>query len=328
MQGTNAKIPPSVELNTEAHNVHTSAQLRKPLVDGASSASQKTFQKRSTRKAITDSVVLRLVDLDSPMKGAYWRTWHCSRILLQDGQRVTSRYCNARWCGVCNAIRTSKLMEGYAPAIEGMADPYFVTLSDVNSKASNLRSDIDGMRHSFRRISDKLRKQSIPLKGIRKLECTINDTTREYHPHYHLILDGKEAAHAVYHAWLNERSSASWKGQDITRADPNTSMELFKYFSKILTPKGNFMPRELDIMFQAIKGKRVFQPFGGIRKVCEDINDMEARIIDWRPSEVEIWEYQAASEYSDWYNALGEQFTEGELSSKTMRLIQKIEHGA
>ena len=51
---------------------------------------------------------------ESPLNKAYRRTlFDCGALLVQEGQKLTSRYCNGRWCNTCNRIRTAKLTEGY-----------------------------------------------------------------------------------------------------------------------------------------------------------------------------------------------------------------------
>ena len=72
-----------------------------------------TLVKRAKAKFLTNGLSFPLIDLNSPLKKSYWLTWHCTSVLLQEGQKITSRYCNNRWCIVCNRIRTAKLINGY-----------------------------------------------------------------------------------------------------------------------------------------------------------------------------------------------------------------------
>lgn len=316
---------PAKSKEQPAQLLDTLAQLRKVNDSAAFSANQICLQKRSRRKAITDAITFRLVDIDSPLNKSYWQTYHCTRTILQDGNQIKSRYCNQRWCLVCNSIRTGKMINGYLPAIEDMVNPYFVTLTVKNVNAYDLKHTIETMQRDFRRSMDKLKKQGITLKGIRKVEVTFNEETCEYHPHFHCIVDGCKPSFALVSDWLKRHpEQSSYKGQDIRFADRNTTTELFKYFTKLLTKNGQFLAPQMDIAFRAMKGKRVFQPFGGIKRQPEDIELNESTLIDWKPEAVEIWQRQDAGKFSDWFNANGEALSEVELSEETLSLIDKI----
>ena len=58
---------------------------------------QLNYQKRARAKAFTNSYLFDLIDLKSPLVKSYWNTYHCSRTILQEGKKLTSKYCNNRW---------------------------------------------------------------------------------------------------------------------------------------------------------------------------------------------------------------------------------------
>jgi len=316
---------PAKSKEQPAQLLDTLAQLRKVNDSKAFSGNQINLQKRSRRKAITDAITFRLVDIDSPLNKSYWQTYHCTRTILQDGNQIKSRYCNQRWCLVCNSIRTGKMINGYLPAIEDMVNPYFVTLTVKNVKAYDLKQTIESMQRDFRRSMDKLKKQGITLKGIRKVEVTFNESRQDYHPHFHCIIDGCKESFALVSDWIKRHpEQATYKGQDIRFADRNTTTELFKYFTKLLTKNGQFLAPEMDIAFRAMKSKRVFQPFGGIKKQSEEVELNDTTLVDWKPEAVEIWQRQEAGKFTDWFNANGEALSEIELPERTIALIKKI----
>jgi len=236
---------------------------------------------------------------------------------------MRSKYCNQRWCLVCNRIRTAKLMHGYLPSIDVMKDPQFVTLTRPNVKGSYLRATFGTMQSTFAQCKDALRKQGITLVGIRKVETTYNAIRDDFHPHFHFIIDGKKEAEALKNEWLKRNPKALQYLQDVKPCtDP---IELFKYFTKLLTKDGQFIPEAMDKTFRAMKGKRVFQPFGGIKKQSEDVETEEATHCDWKEPQTEIWTFQSAGKFSDWYNANGEALSEVELTNETLDLIKKID---
>jgi len=324
---------PKVRASSQSTNptqlLDTLSQLRKvnpkPALSKGYTANQISLQKRSGRKAITNAIVSKLLDLHSPMHTSYKYAYTCNSAIFQNGDKLTTRYCNQRFCLVCNSIRTGKLINGYASEIQELNNPYFVTLTVRNVKAYKLKSTIESMQKDFVRCKDKLKKRGLILKGLRKVEVTYNEKTKEYHPHFHCIIDGCKESFALVGDWIQRHPEhASYKGQDIRFADKDTPAELFKYFTKMLTKSGQFLAPEMDKVFRAMKGKRVFQPFGGIKKRSEDVETNETTVIDWKPEALENWVYDNAGKHSDWYNANGEPLADASLTDRQVTLIDKI----
>jgi hypothetical protein len=290
----------------------TSAQLRtNPSKNGLNSLKKRAFAKHQTNE-----VIFPLIDLDSTLNKAYWRTFHCTNVLLQSGKTITGKYCNNRWCIVCNRIRTAKLIEGYLPVIkEQLRKPMFVTLTVPNVPAEDLRKTIGSLIGTVRTITDLFRKRrNFRLRGLRKVECTYNARGNDYHPHLHLLVDGYQASQELVNAWLNHYPDADKRGQDIRPADDNSLIELFKYSTKLTTgdekkKKKIVAPEALDIIFKALRGKRVFQPIG-LKKIAvtEDIDELQAQTIEDLKTAVDVWIWE--HELKDWLNSSGEFLTE------------------
>jgi len=309
-----------------AYNLDTLAQLRKAAPVKGYSPTQISFQKRARAKAISDQILYQLIDLDSPLHKSYWNAWHCSRTILQDGSELKTQYCNQRFCLVCNRIRTAKLVNGYREAIDQMQNPYFITLTVRNVKGNQLKAEIKAMQKTFRRILDVMRYRNRPLVGIRKVEVTYNPERKDYHPHFHCIVDGCYESFTLISEWLKRYGDRSRiDGQDIRYANKDTAMELFKYFTKIVGKGQAYQPEAMDIAFRAMKGKRVFQPFGGIKKQSEDIEVQDQKQCDWIPPQYEIWYFEKAGEYTDWYNSSGEPLSDVKLTENTMRFISELQ---
>jgi|TARA_R110000851_G_C13044922_1_gene562493 hypothetical protein len=320
-KGGQRHVPQLLDTLAQPWKTGESNLLKAPLLK-AYTTNQSTLQKRARTKAISNAVVFKLTPLQSPLNKAYWSTFHCSNSILQDGDKLTSRYCNQRWCLVCNRIRTAKLMRGYLPSIDVMKDPQFVTLTRPNVKGGYLRSTFSSMQSTFIQCKDNLRKQGITLVGIRKVETTYNVNRDDFHPHFHFIIDGKKESEALKTEWLKRNPKALHYLQNVKPCtDP---IELFKYFTKLLTKDGQFLAEPMDKAFRAMKGKRVFQPFGGIKKQSEEVDVNESSQCDWKDYQTEIWTFESSGKFSDWYNANGEALSEVELTKDTMRLIEKI----
>jgi DNA-damage-inducible protein D len=255
--------------------------------------------KRARAKTFTAPLSVKLASLNSDLKKSYWNSYYCNESLTQEGNKITGKYCNNRWCSVCNRIRTAKLIQGYNVPLSELENKQFVTLTLPNCTGEKLRETIDFMLKSCKEVQEVFKKRHLrgkqdwQLVGIRKLECTFNHRTSTYHPHFHLLIEGDVAANELVSEWLKRVPTASRQAQDVRKADVGAETELFKYFSKIVTKteKGfTTFVEPLDVIFTAMRGLRVFQPIGLKKDVSEDIEDIiteeisgiEEKFVDWK----------------------------------------------
>jgi plasmid rolling circle replication initiator protein Rep len=276
-----------------------------------------SLKKRATVKYLQRALILKLIDLDSPLKQSYWHTWHCANILLQDGKKVTAKYCNNRWCPVCNRIRTAKMINGYLPEFKKMTDPRFITLTVVNVAESELDSTIDKMIREFKLTKNVFYgRRGFNINGIRKIEVTYNEKTNEYHPHFHIILDGKEVGEALIEEWLKRFPSADLRGQKNDKADTDSLTELCKYstklFEKQTVKQGEKIivqvnAKALDVIYQALRKRRIMQSMGWVKRVSEDVEEIDSQTYEDISEAVDVWTWE--QEVSDWVNSAGEMLT-------------------
>jgi len=290
---------------------------------------RETLAKRAKAKYFTQAVTKKLAMLNSPLKRSYNNTYFgCSNLLLQTGDIITTKYCNNRWCLVCNRIRTAKLICGYKETLQALSDLQFVTLTIRNVKKEALKQTIEGMQHNFsdiiktlNRKQQRLNNVKRTLKGLRKVEVTFNAIRNDYHPHLHVLISGLDNAIDIVTAWLKHYPTAEPYCQKIQKADDKTFMELFKYYTKITTNKITYITA-LDTIFQAMRNKRVYQPFGILKNVTEDIETLQAQITDLEAAE-KIWMWESC----DWIDhETGECLTDYEPSENVKQLINNIKH--
>ena len=206
-----------------------------------------------------------------------------------------------------------------------MSNPQFVTLTIPNVPASELKKTIDDMIREFILIKNVfVRRRGLRINGIRKLEVTYNKVSNTYHPHLHSIVDGVEVGKALISEWLNRYPDADKRGQDIRFAHESSMIELFKYSTKLTTK--SLITKEngktivqvnveaLDVIFQAMYGRRIFQAMGSIRQVSEDIKEIDGQVIEDLKDNMDVWTWE--QELSDWVNSAGEMLTECEAYKK------------
>lgn len=284
--------------------VHTLGQVGQSLPGVGFSGSKKdgTYLKKRAKNAYFSKELARLLTaLDSPLNKAYRRTlFDCCSTIVQEGKKLTAKYCDSRWCNTCNRIRTAKLINGYKKPLSEFSEPYFVTLTVPNVQGSDLKPCIAGMVRTFANTLKSNRRAGIAFNGIRKLECTYNAIDDNYHPHFHVIIDGEINARALLAGWLQRYSIADEKGQDCRPADPDSWIELFKYTTKLVTKtKGEgfriYIPA-LDRIFQAMYRVRTFQSFGCVRMVPEEITELQSEEYEIEPYEFLVWLWEG----NDW----------------------------
>jgi hypothetical protein len=135
----------------------------------------------------------------------------------------------------------------------------------------------------FRRIQDIARKRKRPFLGIRKLECTYNPVRKDFHPHFHVIVQDGEQAQFLLSEWLSRNPSARLVAQDVRLATDGDLIELFKYFTKVLTKTDTSVRvyfDSLDVIFRSLRNRRVFQTFGFCLDSTETDTDADSEFID------------------------------------------------
>ena len=297
------------------------------------SSDQKKYQKRAKAKAISNAITMRLVDVKSPMTKYYWRAYHCSNIITQTGQTLIGSYCNTRHCLVCNRIRTAKAIHGYSKPLLELSKStskhshcLFSTLTRQSVKGEDLKRVITQMNSNYRNIQKNLKNTyGVTLKGIRKFECNYNPLEDTFNPHFHLVVGGKPCEILLQKTlWLNQYSKeeATPKAQKIMPTSEGFELELFKYMTKMVYEDGHIFPEALDTIFRAIRGKRIIQPFGGIKKVSENVDGIQKEEVTF----VEPYEgqWQFSDLVIDWINEWGEVLSNYTPSHETIEYINNI----
>lgn len=209
---------------------------------------------------------------------AYQRSIYCSESLIPDKEKGTliTKRCRCRWCPTCASIQTAQFIAGYAPQLNELDDLWFVTLTRPTVTAEELEEQIKTFQKHWHTITTDLYWRKNKPKGLRKMECTIRPNSM-YHYHFHIIIKGKENAEWIQKKWLYLNPESNGLAQDIRPIKQGQYIEVFKYFTKLLVKdekgKRYIDFKRLDFVFQTIKGRRIYQPFGGLKKVEEDIDD-------------------------------------------------------
>lgn len=288
--------------------------------DCFASKSHETQYRSALRKGKTNLKLALLIDAtdDKTWKARYWDTWHCRRVILQEGNKLKSSLCRRRWCQTCSRIKTAELLHAYKQPLLDLGTLYFVTLTAPTVCERELKSVIKKRIKAFQRIKDNMRKNyGMKINGMRKLEVT--HTNGKYHPHFHLIIEGKQEAELLLQLWLAQFPSANKHAQNITAiqtANEKSFIELFKYASKDAV-KDKSSAHASHIIYMALYTIRTVQTFGKLRKIKEPIEAKEdVALIDYRQTTSDIWVYEDSC--IDYVNA------SNELLIGTLDIMQRI----
>ncbi len=259
---------------------------------GAEAIDQEKLQNRAKKKMITQRLTLALIDVatklgETDSVQSYWNTYHCQSRIVSAGGRTYGNYCKNRFCSICSGIRKAEKINTYLPVIKTWVDAHFVTLTARSIPANKLKSRMDRMMRSIKKLIRRnaqraRRDKGLKLVGIRSLECNFNPKQRTYNPHFHFIVATKEMAELLIDEWLEQSTSqyALRKGQHSSKV-ANTEkalIEVIKYGTKVFTdptvpkknsgkpPKVKVTPRVYVSAFHriitAMAGHRQFDRFG------------------------------------------------------------------
>lgn len=325
--------------------------------------------KRARAHYMTVPLAVSLAELRSPLEQAYRNTVYCSGTLHQTKGQLAGKYCGNRWCLVCNRIRTAKAMNRYLPVVDSWAGRHMVTLTLRNVKAPALAGTIREMMKTFQAVKLGMRRAptlvrhnhrtwkdapalgailpAVKLAALRKLECTYNAASDDYHPHYHVIVETKAMADALRERWLEAVGDrAESIAQDARACDRDSLREVFKYFTKLMAKqrakpgkaeraKGEGArsapvdPRALDTIFRAMKRQRVYQPVGFTIASDDEESEIETDAGTpalTRPTETVLWEWSQA--VTDWVDKkTGDCLTGYEPAAKFRDFVTRIGTG-
>lgn len=275
------------------------------------------LQKRALHKYYTNEILFPLINLNSKFKPKYWNTYRCCKTLLEDQGIIRAEFCKNRWCVVCNRIRTGVLINQYAETVQTWEQSYFVTLTKPKVRAEHLQANYNLMLQSFTNAWRRTKRKHGLTEAIRKTETTwrINSIDgRDYHTHFHILINGKAHAETLVKEWIKEYPMVSLNAQDVTKANDTSVLELFKYMTKmwkVIENEGTreekrvlpYPPQVMDNIFKAFYRVRTVQTYGGLKPIIDNFTKEDQNVIrDGYRSEIWGWE----QEFKTWVSSTGE----------------------
>lgn len=293
------------------------------------------FQKRARAKFITTPLAVSLAELRGELEKSYRNTVYCAAFIVQEDGALQSKYCGNRWCLVCSRIRTARAINAYLPVLQEWADPHLVTLTRRNVAGEVLPVALDEMLKAFNSCKRSIKRtEGLEFRAVRKTECTYNAQRDDYHPHFHVIVEGRQQAELLRDKWVERyRGEAEIAAQDVRPCDESSLMEVFKYFTKLTTKATTgerriTPPEALDVIFRAMRGRRVWQPVGFTLKADEDAQiegdelEVKGSPAFKRSAERVLWEWE--QDLADWVDLrTGEALSEYQPPEKLRAFVEQ-----
>ncbi len=253
----------------------------------AKGAELESLNKRGRAKYVTNFLMSKLIEMHKETNGnqesEYWlkrysKTYYCSHLLADTNGKFTSTFCRYKVCLVCSRIRTAELIDTYLEAVNELKDKQFVTLTIPNVHNYELYSVVREMVKNFQKAKDNLRKQKISLRGTRNLEVTFNPKTKDYHPHFHCIIENEKNAELLVSEWLRIYQNAERAAQDIRKFGmyENDLLEAFKYVNKVVSGNSKERVKNDELAYVTIKrqGKIYIEALDNINKATSGIGQV------------------------------------------------------
>lgn len=282
------------------------------------------WEKRAEAKAIDTAVSRKLwryvKDLSdkSPLHANTLQPWvarysassFCSHSVKQEGDHIQGGIrCKSKWCRLCSRVKAGSNWAKYGRQLSELPELHFVTLTTgPRATAAELGPRVDEMYRVFRKVYRKLKDTGLPLAGFRSFETTHEDENDTYHPHFHILISGKEQAVGLLKLWnkaYGDRiSKAAQECRVVLSSDrEKVVQEIFKYTHKTVTNKEVKSPHALHHINVVTFGRQMFVPFGikaakqAVQAEDEDMDTETTNVekADWLPFREAVyhWDDQA-----------------------------------
>jgi len=197
----------------------------------------------------------------------------------QSRYRIAGSYCHDRFCLPCGQERARTIARNTLEILDGRPCR-FITLT-VRAAGLDLPQAIEHLRASFCRLRRSAAWRSHVDGGAAFLELKWIGSSQRWHPHYHILVEGKYFPHAVLKSmWRQATGDSDIVDIRFIRDQKKITRYVVKYASK---PIGHDLIADEDRLIEvirALKGKRLCLTFGTWRGYRLAAVSMEGAWID------------------------------------------------
>lgn len=256
-----------------------------PLSDNFRHSGWKADRERIYDAMITIPVPYGRRDAFARCGSSHWILRHATDL---DLFRIVPDHCHDRFCVPCGVQRQAVIRRNLATRLRD--GPHrFLTLT-VRSHSETLDQLVKHLYASFRRLRSRAFWKRHVTGGAAFLEVTFNEDRESWHPHLHVMLEGRYLdLQDLKQAWLGVTGDSHALSIRLIRQKPQVVSYITKYATKPLPASVVRRPPALEEALQTLAGTRMVLAFGSWRswKLLDDPADA-----DWT-----LFEHLAAVRY-------------------------------
>ncbi len=180
--------------------------------------------------------------------------------------RIAGSACHDRFCLPCANERSRAIAHNVIERVVGK-QVRFLTLT-VRSTGEPLHEVLDKLYTAFQALRRRGFWKRRVTGGVAFLEVTWSPTKRRWHPHFHILLQGKYLLHAQLKAlWLEITGDSSILKIKLVHGTEHAARYVTKYASKPFNDTFLSIPQRLDEAIVALKGRKLCVTFGSWRGI-------------------------------------------------------------
>jgi hypothetical protein len=175
--------------------------------------------------------------------------------------KVVPDNCKSRWCKPCYAARTARLRARLAAKLDDRP-VRFITLT-VRNQDETLKSALDRLYASFKRLRNSNLWKNRVLGGCGFLEVKRGRNSGFWHPHIHCLVQGRYLPLPdLKKAWLSATGDSDGADVRLVRSREDVLWYVTKYTSKSTGLDKEASDDDLDEIVGTLRGRRTVVPFG------------------------------------------------------------------
>jgi hypothetical protein len=174
--------------------------------------------------------------------------------------------CHDRWCVPCGAESSARMGEQLWLAMDGKQCRFLTLTRRHNS--TPLTDQLDSLYACFNRLRERAFWKATVKGGAFFVECKLNEKTRAWHLHMHLIVTGDFIPQkALSKEWLAVTQDSSIVDVRTIPNFENLARYVTKYVTKPMDSAVYDDEERMDEMIIAMRGRRLCSTFGTWRKL-------------------------------------------------------------
>lgn len=180
--------------------------------------------------------------------------------------RVISSACHLRWCPVCSDARRNFIGHQVGTWIKSLKFPKLLTFTMKHSNRP-LSDQVTDLYGYFKRLRKRNAFNSKVLGGIWFFQIKLSKKSKQWHPHFHCVVDGEYIPKRLLQRLWIEITTESLIVDIASVKDPDgCALEVARYASKPGPLKGLHVNQAAELI-EVMHGRRICGTWGIGRKV-------------------------------------------------------------